>query len=66
LKRAYRSGARSISYEGKSVTCGSGDEMRALGPLKVIEDMPTCLDEQVGATIRDQAPSQNEGDPASQ
>ena len=29
LKRAYRSGARSIQYEGKSITYGSGDEMRA-------------------------------------
>jgi hypothetical protein len=29
LKRAYRSGARSIAYEGKSISYGSGDEMRA-------------------------------------
>ncbi|MCA1453976.1 hypothetical protein I6F35_12215 [Bradyrhizobium sp. BRP22] len=29
LRRAYRSGARSVSYEGKNVTYGSGDEMRA-------------------------------------
>jgi hypothetical protein len=29
LKRAYFSGARSVSYDGKTVTYGSGDEMRA-------------------------------------
>lgn len=29
LKRAYWSGARTISYEGKAITYGSGEEMRA-------------------------------------
>jgi hypothetical protein len=29
LKRAYYSGATSLSYEGKSFTYRSGDEMRA-------------------------------------
>jgi hypothetical protein len=28
LKRAYWSGARSISYEGKAITYGSAEEMR--------------------------------------
>lgn len=30
LKAAYRSGGRTISYEGKSVTYGSAEEMRAV------------------------------------
>jgi hypothetical protein len=29
LRRAYRSGARSVSYDGKSVAYGSSEEMRA-------------------------------------
>lgn len=29
LKRAYRSGTRSLEYDGRSITYTSGDEMRA-------------------------------------
>jgi hypothetical protein len=29
LLRAYRSGVRTVAYDGKSVVYGSGDEMRA-------------------------------------
>jgi len=29
LERAYRSGARSVSYDGKSVSYADGDELRA-------------------------------------
>ncbi|MGY4297139.1 hypothetical protein ACVWXN_005234 [Bradyrhizobium sp. i1.4.4] len=29
LKRAYRSGARTVSYDGKSVTYADGAELRA-------------------------------------
>ncbi|MEY9236430.1 low affinity Fe/Cu permease [Bradyrhizobium japonicum] len=30
LKRAYRSGARSVSYDGKTVTYADGAELRAV------------------------------------
>lgn len=29
LKRAYRSGAHSLEYDGRSITYASGEEMRA-------------------------------------